>query len=78
VLASDGRLAITASSDGGIAVFDLERLTSQEPFARHDQGVWNLAFAADDRTPFAIGSDQTVRAWDGYRWAARLKGSRVV
>ena len=63
-LAPDGRLALTASFDYTLKLWDLERQTVLQTLRGHNGAVTTVAFLADSRHALSGGDDGTLRLWD--------------
>jgi WD40 repeat protein/serine/threonine protein kinase len=63
-LSSDGRMLITAHTDGLARLWDLEGGAELRRLTGHSGQVWDVAFAADGRTALTGGEDGSARLWD--------------
>ncbi|MDZ7712286.1 MAG: c-type cytochrome [Rhodovibrio sp.] len=63
-LAPDGRLALTASFDYTLKLWDLERQTVLQTLRGHNGAVTTVAFLPDSRHALSGGDDGTLRLWD--------------
>ena len=64
VFSSDGKLALFASADKSVRLWDVD--TGREPrrFIGHSASVWCVAFSPDQSRALSGGADGTVRLWD--------------
>ena len=60
---SDGRWAVSGSSDGAVRLWDLQGQESRE-LGRHGSGVSSVALTSDGRWAVSGSSDGAVRLWD--------------
>jgi cytochrome c len=63
-LAPDGRLALTASFDYTLKLWDLARQTALQTLRGHNGAVTTVAFLPDSRRALSGGDDGTLRLWD--------------
>jgi WD40 repeat protein len=61
---SDGRRVATASGDGGLRIWPVDRV-SEQPFVLrgHDGPVYSLQFIQDGETLVSASADGTIRIW---------------
>ena len=63
-VAPDGRLALTASFDYTLKLWDLDRQAVLQTLRGHDGAVTTVAFLPDSRHALSGGDDGTLRLWD--------------
>ncbi|MFE9695138.1 protein kinase [Micromonospora sp. NPDC005806] len=63
-VSADGRLAHTASADGALRVWDVDRKHCLRVLTGHRGPVVALSPTADGRFTLSLGEDGTIRAWD--------------
>jgi len=64
VFSQDERLAVTASSDGPVLVWDLDSGREIGRLAGHDRWITTLDLSSDGRYALSGAYDQTIRIWD--------------
>jgi guanine nucleotide-binding protein subunit beta-2-like 1 protein len=64
VLSSDGQFALSASWDGTLRLWDLNKGTTHRRFVGHTKDVLSVAFSADNRQIVSGSRDRTVRLWN--------------
>ena len=72
-LTSDGRWAVSGSSDGAVRLWDLQGQASRE-LGRHEDWVRSVALTSDGRWAVSGSSDGAVRLWDLQGQASRELG----
>jgi WD40 repeat protein len=60
----DGRLALSASYDGTLGLWDVSSMRLERVFRGHTGGLHGCAFSPDGRLALSAASDQTLRLWD--------------
>src|SRR6185369_4691882 len=60
----DGKLALSASDDNSVRLWNVETGHSLRVFDGHAGEVWSLAWSADQRRALSGADDNTVRLWD--------------
>jgi Sec-independent protein secretion pathway component TatC len=60
----DGRLAVSASHDKTLKVWDLETGRELRTLSGHSGEVWGVAVSGDGRRAVSASSDRTLRVWD--------------
>jgi WD40 repeat protein len=60
----DGRLALLASSDKSVRLWDVEAGRELRRFVGHSASVWSVAFRPDGSQAASGGVDTIVRLWD--------------
>ena len=63
-VSGDGRLALSASSDRTVKVWDLRSGQVLRTLAGHTGGVNSVAVSGDGRLALSASSDRTVKVWD--------------
>ena len=63
-IASDGVLAVVASSDLSIRIFDLQVKREKASFTGHTDRVFTICITMDSMSALTAGADKTVRVWD--------------
>jgi guanine nucleotide-binding protein subunit beta-2-like 1 protein len=64
VLSSDGQFALSASWDGTLRLWDLNKGTTHRRFVGHSKDVLSVAFSADNRQIVSGSRDKSVRLWN--------------
>jgi hypothetical protein len=60
----DGRLVLSASTDGTLRLWDVATGESVRTFVGHTDGVRSCAFSPDGRLALSASYDDTLRLWD--------------
>jgi WD40 repeat protein/mono/diheme cytochrome c family protein len=60
----DGRLAVIASGDRSVRLYDVEGRRDRRRFVGHLASVWAVALSADGRYALSGSVDTTARVWD--------------
>jgi WD40 repeat protein/mono/diheme cytochrome c family protein len=60
----DGRLALLASADRSVRLFDVTAVRDLKRFVGHTASVWSVAFSPDEKRALSGSMDGTVRLWD--------------
>jgi WD40 repeat protein len=60
----DGKLALLASADRSVRMFDVQAGRDIKRFVGHTASVWCVAFSSDERQALSGSMDGTVRLWD--------------
>jgi len=63
-LSNDGRYAVTASWDGCLRLWNLEKGVSVRRFVGHDKDVLSVAFSRNNRQILSGSRDRTARIWN--------------
>ena len=63
-LSADGRLALSASWDRTLRLWDTETGEARAVLEGHTDWVWGCALSADGRLALSASDDQTVPLWD--------------
>jgi WD40 repeat protein len=63
-IAKNGGLAVSASADQTLKVWDLETGRELRTFTGHSANVTSLALSADGRVAVSGSADQTLKVWD--------------
>jgi len=75
VFSHDGtKLATTHEADQTVRVWDVKPGTLVGEFQGHNDGVFSVAFSADDRTIISGGDDAAIRFWDAATGVQRGAG----
>src|SRR6266849_754628 len=61
---SDGKLALFASADKSVRLWDVDAGRERKRFIGHSASVWSVAFSSDDTRALSGSADGTVRLWD--------------
>ena len=61
---ADGRLAVSASEDNTLKVWDLESGRELRTLQGHSNGVTSVAVTADGRFVVSASGDNTIKVWD--------------
>ncbi len=64
VFSADGRIALFASADKTVHVYDVDAGRELRRMVGHTASVWAVAFSADGKFGLSGGADNTVRLWD--------------
>ncbi|MCB0018889.1 MAG: hypothetical protein KDE09_13950, partial [Anaerolineales bacterium] len=64
IITTDGRYALSASSDKTIKLWDLESGKELKSFSGHRDSVNSVAVTPDDRCVISASSDTTIKLWD--------------
>src|SRR5262249_35583612 len=60
----DGATLATASWDGKVILWDVEKRTQKSTIRAHDMPVYGVAFSPDGATLASASADLTVKLWD--------------
>jgi hypothetical protein len=60
----DGRLALSASDDGTLRLWEVGSGQSVRVFSGHTRAVWGCAFSPDGRLALSASDDRTLRLWE--------------
>ena len=63
-MTGDGRLAVSASEDRTLGVWDLETGRRLRTLAGHLDSVWGVALGADERLAVSDPEDKSLKLWD--------------
>jgi len=63
-LTSDGRRAVSASSDKTLKIWDLDGGQEIRTLRGHDEGVNAVALTPDQRLAVSASDDRTLKVWD--------------
>jgi WD40 repeat protein len=61
---ADGKLALQASADKTVRLWDVENERELRRFIGHSASVWSVAFTPDGTRALSGGADNTVRLWE--------------
>jgi WD40 repeat protein/mono/diheme cytochrome c family protein len=61
---ADGKLALQASADKTLRLWDVENEREIRRFIGHSASVWSVAFTPDGTHALSGGADHTVRLWE--------------
>jgi WD40 repeat protein len=63
-LSADGRLAVSASDDGMLKVWNVDTGRELRSLKGHSGAVYGVALSADGRRAVSASSDKTLKVWD--------------
>jgi len=63
-MSQDGKYALTASWDGTVRLWNLDKFVSQATFVDHKKDILSVAFSADNRQIATGSRDHSVKIWN--------------
>src|SRR5262249_6829924 len=60
----DGRLALIATADRSLKLWDVQAERELKRFVGHTASIWSVAFSLDERFALSGSMDGTMRLWD--------------